>query len=189
MRDPTIHRSGKGSQLDSSKELQLPMMRLLTSKTSNQAFFLRLLKVIVLLQDNNAGKRNSKKKTGRMSRFSGELFWYLIMYHFICNDKTYSFSSKLRNMELPVEPTRFRITVLGASILPEQSVLRSCFYQSQHQQGVCFYGGLNGTGGRSSDPLRAFGAGWIVGSSQLLLDAIGKQPRSACSAGASGMFI
>jgi E3 ubiquitin-protein ligase HUWE1 len=40
-----------GKQSKATCELQLPSMALLTSKTSSQAFFLRLLKVIINLRE------------------------------------------------------------------------------------------------------------------------------------------
>ena len=50
----------------SGRELQLPSMSLLTTKTSSQQFFLRILKVIIQLRD--ATKSAAKKaKTGRSS--------------------------------------------------------------------------------------------------------------------------
>ena len=46
----------------SGRELQLPSMTLLTSKSSNQQFFLRILKVIIQLRD--ATKSAAKKAAG-----------------------------------------------------------------------------------------------------------------------------
>lgn len=51
----------KGS---SGRELQLPCMQLLTSKTSSQQFLLRILKVIIQLRE---AARNAAKKSKRKS--------------------------------------------------------------------------------------------------------------------------
>lgn len=54
------------TKLKTGRELQLPSMSQLTSKTSSQHFFLRILKVIIQLRDaaRNAGTK-SKKPAGR----------------------------------------------------------------------------------------------------------------------------
>lgn len=52
------------SKLKGGVDLQLPSMAPLTSKTSSQAFFLRMLKVIIQLRE--AVRLASKKKTRRL---------------------------------------------------------------------------------------------------------------------------
>ncbi|KAG1653506.1 E3 ubiquitin-protein ligase HUWE1 [Nymphon striatum] len=61
------------NKVKAGRELQIPAMAALTSKTSSQAFFLRVLKVIIQLQD--AAKfatKKSKRRSSLMSLFSAE---------------------------------------------------------------------------------------------------------------------
>nr|XP_039271692.1 E3 ubiquitin-protein ligase HUWE1-like isoform X2 [Styela clava] len=68
--DPTqlFTLSGKVKLKRTGKELQLPIMQVLTSKTSNQAFFLRILKVIIQLRKS---KKDEKQDVDQRSRISG----------------------------------------------------------------------------------------------------------------------
>lgn len=50
-----------------SKEVQLPSMATLTSKTSSQSFFLRILKVIIQLRDSIRSQKKKKKESSRQS--------------------------------------------------------------------------------------------------------------------------
>jgi E3 ubiquitin-protein ligase HUWE1 len=50
-------------KMKSGRELQVPSMSALTSKSSSQHFFLRILKVIIQLRD-AARTANKKKKIG-----------------------------------------------------------------------------------------------------------------------------
>lgn len=48
------------------RELQLPSMSMLTSKTSTQKFFLRVLQVIIQLRDDTRRANKKAKQTGRL---------------------------------------------------------------------------------------------------------------------------
>uniref|UniRef100_A0A8C3HWY2 E3 ubiquitin-protein ligase HUWE1 n=1 Tax=Chrysemys picta bellii TaxID=8478 RepID=A0A8C3HWY2_CHRPI len=50
------------------RELQLPSMSMLTSKTSTQKFFLRVLQVIIQLRDDTRRANKKAKQTGRLGR-------------------------------------------------------------------------------------------------------------------------
>ena len=49
------------------RELQLPCMSSLTSKTSTQKFFLRVLQVIIQLREDTRRANKKAKQTGRLS--------------------------------------------------------------------------------------------------------------------------
>ncbi|XP_030403213.1 E3 ubiquitin-protein ligase HUWE1 isoform X7 [Gopherus evgoodei] len=53
------------------RELQLPSMSMLTSKTSTQKFFLRVLQVIIQLRDDTRRANKKAKQTGRLAGSSG----------------------------------------------------------------------------------------------------------------------
>lgn len=57
------------SKTKATCELQLPSMVALTSKTSSQSFFLRLLKVIINLRDSIRGAIKKYKQTGMPKNF------------------------------------------------------------------------------------------------------------------------
>ena len=48
------------------RELQLPSMSVLTSKTSTQRFFLRVLQVIIQLRDDTRRAHKKAKQAGRL---------------------------------------------------------------------------------------------------------------------------
>lgn len=50
------------------RELQLPCMSSLTSKTSTQKFFLRVLQVIIQLREDTRRANKKAKQTGRLGR-------------------------------------------------------------------------------------------------------------------------
>ncbi|XP_027725496.1 E3 ubiquitin-protein ligase HUWE1-like [Vombatus ursinus] len=52
------------------RELQLPSMSMLTSKTSTQKFFLRVLQVIIQLRDDTRRANKKAKQTGRLGTSS-----------------------------------------------------------------------------------------------------------------------
>lgn len=51
------------------RELQLPCMSSLTSKTSTQKFFLRVLQVIIQLREDTRRANKKAKQTGRLSEW------------------------------------------------------------------------------------------------------------------------
>lgn len=53
------------------RELQLPSMSMLTSKTSTQKFFLRVLQVIIQLRDDTRRANKKAKQTGRLGMLVG----------------------------------------------------------------------------------------------------------------------
>ena len=53
------------------RELQLPCMSSLTSKTSTQKFFLRVLQVIIQLREDTRRANKKAKQTGRLGRTHG----------------------------------------------------------------------------------------------------------------------
>ena len=63
------------TKLKTGRELQLPSMSQLTSKTSGQQFFLRILKVILQLREaaRTAGSKN-KKSSASSNRGRGQFF-------------------------------------------------------------------------------------------------------------------
>ena len=54
------------------RELQLPSMSVLTSKTSTQRFFLRVLQVIIQLRDDTRRAHKKAKQAGRLGKAAGE---------------------------------------------------------------------------------------------------------------------
>lgn len=50
------------------RELQLPCMSSLTSKTSTQKFFLRVLQVIIQLREDTRRANKKAKQTGRLGK-------------------------------------------------------------------------------------------------------------------------
>lgn len=50
------------------RELHLPSISMLTSKTSTQKFFLRVLQVIIQLRDDTRRANKKAKQTGRLGR-------------------------------------------------------------------------------------------------------------------------
>lgn len=55
------------------RELQLPSMSMLTSKTSTQKFFLRVLQVIIQLRDDTRRANKKAKQTGRLGTRTEDL--------------------------------------------------------------------------------------------------------------------
>lgn len=63
------------------RELQLPSMSMLTSKTSTQKFFLRVLQVIIQLRDDTRRANKKAKQTGRLGMelgcpVEGQVWWW-----------------------------------------------------------------------------------------------------------------
>lgn len=54
------------------RELQLPCMSSLTSKTSTQKFFLRVLQVIIQLREDTRRANKKAKQTGRLGTLNCE---------------------------------------------------------------------------------------------------------------------
>uniref|UniRef100_F6XN27 HECT-type E3 ubiquitin transferase n=1 Tax=Ciona intestinalis TaxID=7719 RepID=F6XN27_CIOIN len=66
----TVVLSAKDKFKKLGRELQLPSMQALTSKTSHQAFFLRILKVIIQLQQASKEYQNFNDKSKKVTKFS-----------------------------------------------------------------------------------------------------------------------
>ena len=58
------------------RELQLPCMSSLTSKTSTQKFFLRVLQVIIQLREDTRRANKKAKQTGRLGKNMYTIFLY-----------------------------------------------------------------------------------------------------------------
>ena len=65
-----LHASNKLKNNVAGRELQLPSMQLLTSKTASQQFLLRILKVIIQL-------REAARQAAKKARRSSELYFWV----------------------------------------------------------------------------------------------------------------
>lgn len=63
------------------RELQLPCMSSLTSKTSTQKFFLRVLQVIIQLREDTRRANKKAKQTGRLGKKHAT---YTVLSWFLC---------------------------------------------------------------------------------------------------------
>ncbi|GFO42891.1 E3 ubiquitin-protein ligase huwe1-like [Plakobranchus ocellatus] len=94
------------TKLKTGRELQLPSMSQLTSKTSGQQFFLRILKVILQLRDaaRSAGVKNKKSPSIRSRGRPGFEHIHAILNSVVSEDELLNFlgDNQLEQREIPI---------------------------------------------------------------------------------------